>query len=83
MEILIETKLIDFEFWAGAKDNAFLLTYEELDLVEDILQDVFETAPTDTQVNDLFWFDFDMVCDWLELSDEDIKERREQECIAG
>lgn len=78
MEVLIDTKLVDFEFWAGAKDNAFLLTYDELDRLEGIIEDLFVGTPTETQINDLFWFEFDLICDWLELTDEDFNKRRKR-----
>ena len=83
MQILIEQKLIDFEFWCGGKDNAFLLTYEELNEIEALLEDMTENMMTDTQINDLFWFDFDLVCEWLGLSDKDIEERRNKQHIAS
>ena len=40
------------------------------------VEDLFEGVPTDTQINDLFWFDFDLICEWLNISDEDFSQRR-------
>lgn len=37
MKIYAEKALRNFEFWAGAKDNASELTDEQLDAVESIL----------------------------------------------
>lgn len=75
MEILTEQKLVDFEFWSGAKHNAFLLTYTELERVESMLEELYETPLTETDINDLFWFDFDFVCELLGITDEEIRER--------
>lgn len=66
MKIICEDKrLRDFDFWSGAKDNVELLTTIELDIIEDILEDAYPDGVTETQVNDLFWFDTDIIAEWL------------------
>lgn len=77
MEYKTEKRLADFDFWSGAKHNADKLTLAELDTVEACLQDVFmDRIPTDTEINDIFWFDFDTVCDWLDLDPADVEKRQ-------
>ena len=56
--------MTQFRFWSGAKDNAAMLTYSELERVDDYLYDISQGGAeplTDTQINDLFWFDFEYV----------------------
>jgi len=56
--------LADFPAWSGAKDR--LNEIIELgieDEAEDYIKSMFEETPTDTQINDLLWFDMD---DWIE-----------------
>lgn len=71
MKITSETSLKNFEFWSGAKDSANELTSSQFDEVENILEDLYPDGMTDTQINDLFWFDFDTVKEWLGIEDED------------
>lgn len=70
MKIIIEDKrLRDFDFWSGAKDTVDYLTSDELDTIEDILEDAYPDGMTETQVNDLFWFDTDVIAEWLGYDD--------------
>lgn len=64
MEYIVEKPLSDFSFWSGAQDRAKQLTPDELDKIEDVLPELFgEKTPTETEINDLFWFDFKTVCE--------------------
>lgn len=67
MTIKTEQSLRNFEFWSGAKSNAEMMTCEELDSVENALEELYPEGMTDTEINDLFWFDFDYVCDLIGL----------------
>ena len=67
MTIKTEQSLRNFEFWSGAKDNAAMMTAEELDSVENEFEALYPDGMTDTEINDLFWFDFDYVCDLIGL----------------
>ena len=70
MKIYSEKSLRNFEFWSGAKENANELTGAQLDEVETILEDLYPEGMDETQINDLFWFDFDTVKEWLGITDE-------------
>ena len=66
MQIIKEESLCNFNFWGGAKDTAKYLTYEELDEIEQYIEELFDGEPIDeTAINDLFWFDDDMIAEWL------------------
>lgn len=69
MLIHSEMRLRDFNFWSGGADNANCLTYEQLDVLEEILTDIFPNGIDEVQLNDLLWFDEDIVAEWLGYAD--------------
>lgn len=71
MKIYAEKALRDFEFWAGAKDNASELTDEQLDAVESILEGLYPAGMKKSAINDLFWFEFDRIQKWLGMETEE------------
>lgn len=71
MLIHSEMRLRDFNFWSGGADNANCLTYEQLDYLEEILTDIFPNGIDEVQLNDLLWFDEDIVAEWLGYADFD------------
>ena len=71
MKIYSEKSLRNFEFWSGAKENANELTIAQLDEVETILEDLYPNGMDETQINDLFWFDFDTIKEWLGITEEE------------
>lgn len=75
MKIYQEISLKDFEFWGGARDIAKWFTDEQLEYIESIIEDIFGVdAISETTINDLFWFEEDMLAEWLGApSFEDIR----------
>lgn len=65
MKLYKEESLSNFKFWSGAKDRAEKLTSNELDQIESMLEDLYPNGMDETQVNDLFWFDFETVLEWI------------------
>ena len=63
-----EIELKNFEFWSQAKSNASLLTDEQFEQLENTITETY-TEPTDTDINDLFWHEFDTVLSWLGLNE--------------
>lgn len=76
MKYFVEESLSNFNFWSGGKDRAELLTDEQLDAVEQMMEEI-EPAEgwTDTAINDFFWFDFDTIAQWLGYADEEHLEK--------
>lgn len=76
MKYFVEESLSNFQFWSGGKDRAKLLSAEQLDTVEQMLEEI-EPADgwSDTAINDFFWFDFDTICEWLGYADEEHLEK--------
>ena len=75
MKICEEKSLRDFEFRGQAQINAELLTSEQLDEVEQILEDTYPNGMDSTVLNDLFWFDRDYLCSIICETEEDVLER--------
>ena len=67
MKTYNDINLSSFEFWSGAKDNANELTTEQLEQIDEILSDAYPEGMDETSLNDLFWFDFDTVLEWIGL----------------
>lgn len=65
LKISKEISLKDFEFWSGAKTTRSLLTDKELDLIEETLEDIEPNGMDATSLNDFFWFDTDIIAEWL------------------
>lgn len=84
MQYIVDGSLSDFQFWSGGAVNASLLTDSELDDIGEQLEDSFGHTPTDTEINDLFWFDFGSACslvglEYDEMNDRVIREGDEKE----
>lgn len=61
MKFTVEKPLSSFDFWSGAVTNAQELTSRELDDLDDILPEYFGEEVTDTDINDMFWFEFETI----------------------
>jgi len=72
MEYIVDNSICDFEFWGGAKEKAAMLTGEQMEILDNELENVLNDGLlTETQINNLFWFDFDTVCQILGYKDAD------------
>ena len=70
MKITSEMSLKNFKAWSGAKDTLNKLI--ELDRCEDlefILDDLYPNGLTDTQLNDILWFDDEWVYEILGIEE--------------
>lgn len=72
MKYYVENSLSNFHFWSGAEDRAAMLTDDQFEVIE---QNMEECEPeggwSDTAINDLFWFEFDTIAQWLGYRDEE------------
>ena len=76
MKIYAEKSLRNFDFWSGASDTVKYLTYEEIDTIENMLEEMYPDGMTETAINDFFWFEDDTIAEWLGFSDfEEIMNR--------
>ena len=65
MKVYSEISLTRFEFWGGAKDRAKILTYEEMEQIEEIIEELYPYGIDEVNINDLFWFNFESVVEML------------------
>ena len=80
MELKHDVPLRHFEFWSGAVSRANMLTWRELDRIEAEFEYLFPDGMTDTEVNDIFWFEEDFIAQCLGYDDwEALEEDREDE----
>lgn len=71
MRYYVEEPLYNFRFWGGAKENANLLTLQELEQIDFELSDIYPEGFKDVQINYIFWFDFDFIAQLLGYEDEE------------
>ena len=80
MTITYELDLNRFQAWSGAKDTLNRIQREgKCSLLEQILEDTYPDGMTETELNDLLWFDSESVYEWLGIrSESQIKEEIEE-----
>lgn len=74
MQIVDEIVLHNFKPQGGAVSVFYRLTTEEIDSLEEILIDSGRILST-TDVNDIFWFESEWICDILGIDYEEFWER--------
>lgn len=75
MTYTVEKPLSQFEFWSGAKERTDHLTTDQLDRLDDLLPEILGENPTDTAINDLFWFEEDFIAQLLGFDSWEALER--------
>lgn len=84
MTITYELDLSSFKAWSGAKDTLDRIQREgKCAELENILEELYPDGMTETQLNDLLWFDSESVYEWLGIRSEEqiekeIKEAEEE-----
>ena len=84
MTITYELDLNSFQAWSGAKYTLDRIQREgKCGLLEQILEDTYPDGMTETELNDLLWFDSESVYEWLGIRSEEqiekeIKEAEEE-----
>lgn len=77
MKVYRDIPLTEFHFWAGARDRVKYLSRNELEQIEEILEELHPEGLKETMINDLFWFEDDLIAQWLGYeSFEEIMERK-------
>ena len=84
MTITYELDLNSFQAWSGAKDTLDRVQREgKCAELENILEELYPDGMTETELNDLLWFDSESVYEWLGIRSEEqiekeIKEAEEE-----
>ena len=72
MTITYELDLNSFQAWSGAKDTLDRIQREgKCAELENILEDLYPDGMTETELNDLLWFDSESVYEWLGIRSEE------------
>ena len=80
MTITYELDLERFEAWSGGKRTLERVIDEgKCGLLEQILEETYLEGMTETQLNDLLWFDSETVYEWCGIRSEEQIEREIQE----
>lgn len=80
MKIVIENQdLASFETWSGATETKNTILNAGLaDDFERLIDDIFPDGLSDTQLNDILWFESDWIFEQLGITEE---EEEEEETI--
>ena len=84
MTITYELDLERFEAWSGAKETLERIEREgKCEELENVLEELYPDGMTETELNDLLWFDSESVYEWLGIRSEEqiekeIKEAEEE-----
>ena len=80
MKYYVETSLENFEAWSGGRDTLEVLIEKGLcDTVEACLEDILDGDASDTYINDILWFERDMIAEWCGFSSWEALENGEEE----
>ena len=80
MTYTVETSLENFPAWSGAVHTLDVLIERDLcDTVEACLIDALGEYPTDTEINDILWFETDAIAEWCGFSSWEALENGEEE----
>ena len=72
MKIVQEISISDFNAWSGAVSTKDRIIDEGKESEFDaIIEELYPDGLTDTDLNDLLWFEPETVFGWLGISDED------------
>ena len=65
MKIWTEDSIRNFNFWSGGRDTVNDLTWEDFDILEPLIEEMFGGEVEDVDLNDFFWFERDTIAEWL------------------
>ena len=70
MKITSEISLKNFKAWSGAKDTLNkLIELDKCDELEFILEDLYPDGITNTQLNDILWFEDEWIYETLGIEE--------------
>ena len=71
MKISKEMNLRNFEAWSGAKNTLNkLIEIDKCEELETVLEDLYPEGMTETQLNDILWFDVEWIYETLGIEEE-------------
>ena len=83
MRLYVEFDINNFEAWSGAKDTLERIQREgKCEALENILEELYPDGMTETELNDLLWFEPETVYEWLGIRSEGQIEKEIEEAEA-
>ena len=80
MTITYELDLNSFQAWSGAKETLERIQREgKCAELENVLEELYPDGITETELNDLLWFDSESVYEWLGIRSESQIEKEIEE----
>ena len=80
MTITYELDLNSFQAWSGAVDTLERIQREgKCAELENVLEELYPDGMTETELNDLLWFDSESVYEWLGIRSEEQIEKEIEE----
>jgi len=80
MKIITELSFERFQAWSGGKDTQDkIIAAGKAEEFEECIEELNPEGMTDTELNDLLWFDSELVFEWLGMSEDEESEDEEQE----
>lgn len=75
MKVFIETSLANFEAWSGAKETKeTILNHDKESEFEALIDDMYPDGLTDTELNDILWFESEWIFESLGITEEEEEE---------
>lgn len=83
MTITYELDLNSFQAWSGAKETLERIQREgKCAELENVLEELYPDGMTETELNDLLWFEPETVYEWLDIRSEEQIEKEIKEAEA-
>jgi hypothetical protein len=80
MKIVSEISISEFQSWSGAKDTQKRILEENKENEFDrLIEDLYPDGLTDTQLNDILWFEEEWVFEQLGIEEPEEEESEEDE----
>lgn len=75
MKIILEISISNFDAWSGAVHTQRRIIDENMESeFDDLIEDLYPDGLTDTQLNDILWFEEEWIYDNLGITDEEEEE---------
>ena len=66
------TTLVNFDAWSGAVDTKERIIQEgKADEFDNLIEELYPDGLSETQLNDILWFEEDWIFEMLDISDEE------------
>ena len=78
MKVISELSLVNFQTWSGATSTKETILEKDLgDEFDSLIEELYPDGLTDTQLNDILWFEDDWIFEMLGISEEEEEETEE------